>query len=145
MENQENMENGEQEVEGIVDKVYERGIDFVDCILDILVDREKEFEVNGKLTNNDLLKREIKILLDERKDNLSVDTYDFVNEWADHYVPTYTYDTLKWYNNDISRISYADDALTEFGSGSNSIINIMNLGIYQCLELFALMVLGEVD
>jgi hypothetical protein len=41
---------------------------------------------------------------------------DFVGDYADNLIDTYTTDQLDWYSNDANRIDYMDDAIKELGA-----------------------------
>ena len=112
-----------------------------DAVLDALIDREAEFKRNPNLTNGQLLANVVNSLKEERELNKDMDLTDFITEWADSHTEIYTTEIFKWYSQDESRFSYADDAISEFEDGG--IVNALQMGIYRCLEDFAYVVFKD--
>ena len=102
-------------------------------------ENEKE---NRSLT--ELLRTAIEEIVEEY--NESMDAGDYASEYADSNSPTYNSDILDWYSKDPRRVKYADDGIAEFGRGNNGgVLEVLQLGIYMCLEQFAVAVLEVLE
>ncbi len=104
---------------------------------------------NEEKSLTELLKDAIEDLIDEYGGfDINDSAYDYINDYAhdfaDSNTPIYNSDVINWYAKDPRRLKYADDGIAEFGRGGNGgILETLQLGIYMCLEQFALSILEE--
>ncbi|MEM0173158.1 MAG: hypothetical protein QXI16_01470 [Sulfolobaceae archaeon] len=68
---------------------------------------------------------------------------DFIFDWADRNTPIYSKDVVKWYNDNVNRLQYADDYLNDVGYNDESVETILQRGEHTYLEQFAHNIIGD--
>ena len=127
----------------IVEKIEQTLYDRMD-LFDIRSALAVLYGENEHKSLTELLRTAIEEIVEEY--NESMDAGDYASEYADSNSPTYNSDILDWYSKDPRRVKYADDGIAEFGRGNNGgVLEVLQLGIYMCLEQFAVAVLEVLE